>query len=263
MSNNTVLLIFAIINVAVTGIFAAVVARQFAQRRRIYQLFWMVALLMAFFATLSYVFMVIVTPTSSAGVVFFRAYYILGAALAPSWLGLGSIALVTGPRVTRISLAALAVLSLLDAVLISSIPIDATGMHNLSQIAGTPGTGILQLGFWLILTIVLNTLGVLAVVGVAVYSGWKLWRRQSSVAGFHPGNLLWANVLILVGDLLNAAAGTTARAFGLNSSFWLVMTAGWIVFFTGVLLTSRRAATSKVDRKVGEESKVEGTVASP
>src|SRR6266849_4273417 len=103
MSNNTVLVAFAIVNVVVTGLFAAVVSRQFAQRRRIYQLYWMIALLMAFFATVSYVCMVIVGPTSGAGVLFFRAYYILGAALAPSWLGLGSIALVTGPRVTRIS----------------------------------------------------------------------------------------------------------------------------------------------------------------
>ncbi|HLX58757.1 MAG TPA: hypothetical protein VKR83_17190 [Ktedonobacteraceae bacterium] len=260
MSNNTILLVFAIVNVLVTGLFAAVVSRQFAQRRRNYQLFWMIALLMAFFATLSYIIMIISGSTSGAGAVFFRLYYILGAALAPSWLGLGSIALVANRPVTRTCLAVLTLLSLLDAVLIAINPID---MHILSQVAGTPGTGILQPGFWLILTIILNTLGVLAVVGVAVYSGWKLWRRQSEVAGFNPGNLLWANVLILVGDLLNAAAGTTARAFGLSSSFWLVMAAGWIVFFIGVLLTGRRAAASKTGRKVGEEDKVKGSVASP
>jgi len=78
-----------------------------------------------------------------------------------------------------------------------------------------------------------------------VYSGWKLVRRQSNVAGMRTINLLWANVLILVGDLLNALAGTLSRFFGLESSFWLIMAFGWIVFFAGVLLASRRPITAK------------------
>ena len=261
MSNNTLLLVFAIISAVVTGLFAAVVSRQFAQRRRTYQLYWMIALLMAFIATVSYICMVIVGPTSGAGVIFFRAYYILGAALAPSWLGLGSIALVTGPRVTRISLAVLTTLSAITAVIIAIVPLD---MHALSHVAGTPGTGILQdQAAWLPFTITLNSLGVLAVAGVAIYTAWKLIRRQSSVAGFRPGNLLWANILILLGDLLNAFAGTNARAFGQSGSFWLVMSAGWVVFFTGVLLASRRAATSKAGSGAREEVKANKTVASP
>jgi hypothetical protein len=260
MPNNTVLLAFAIVNVVVTGLFVAAVARQFAQKRRIYQLYWMIALLMAFFATLSYVSMVIVGPTSSAGVVFFRAYYILGATLAPSWLGLGSIALVISPRITRVSLVILTTLSVITAVIIARVPLD---MRTLSQVAGTAGVGILQdRAAWLPFTITLNTLGVLAVVGVAIYSGWKLIRRQSEVAGFHSGNLLWANVFILIGDLLNAYAGTNARAFGQSGSFWLVMAAGWIVFFIGVLLTNKRSATGKPHKEERVESKTKGTFAS-
>src|SRR5438067_1970212 len=113
-------------------------------------------------------------------------------------------------------------------------------MSKLSQIAGTPGTGILEPGAWLVTIIILNTLGVLAVVGVALYSGWKLIRRQSSVAGIQTINLLWVNVLILIGDLLNAAAGSLARFFGLQSSFWIIQALGWTVFFAGVLIASRR-----------------------
>jgi hypothetical protein len=118
-------------------------------------------------------------------------------------------------------------------------------MSKLSQIAGTPGTGILEPGAWLITIIILNTLGVLAVVGVALYSGWKLIRRQSSVAGIQTINLLWANLLILAGDLLNAAAGSLARFFGLQSSFWIIQACGWTVFYVGVLIASRRPYTSK------------------
>ena len=175
------------------------------------------------------------------GVALFRIYYIFGAALVPAWLGLGSIALVAVPRVTRICLIVLCALSLLAIVLISTATIN---MPKLSQIAGTPGTGILEPGAWLVTIIILNTLGVLAVVGVALYSGWKLICRQSSVAGIQTINLLWANVLILVGDLLNAAAGSLARFFGLQSSFWIIQAFGWTVFFAGVLIASHRPATA-------------------
>lgn len=230
--NNLILLLAPTLNVIVTGLFAAVVLRQYIQRHRLYQLYWAIALIMAFVATLSYVMMIAVQPTSDAGLVFFRLYYILGAALMPSWLGLGSIALVTTPRVTRICLAVLCVFS---AVAITLIALAGIDMRQLSHIAGTPGAGILQpsAGPWLIAIIVLNSLGVVAVVGVAVYSAWQLKIRQRT------SSLFWANVLILTGDLLNAVAGTTAR-LGLKNNFWLIMTLGWAVFFFGVLLASSR-----------------------
>ncbi|HYX49186.1 MAG TPA: hypothetical protein VE843_05560, partial [Ktedonobacteraceae bacterium] len=81
MTNNSILLLFAIINVVVTGLFAGVVLSQYARRKRASQLYWSVALIMAFLATLAYVLMVIAGPTSNAGVVLFRLYYIFGAAL--------------------------------------------------------------------------------------------------------------------------------------------------------------------------------------
>lgn len=235
--NNPILLLSPAINVLVTGLFAGMVLRQYARRRRSYQLYWSIALCMAFLATLAYVLMLFVQPTSTAGIQFFRIYYIFGAELMPSWLGLGSLALVASERVGRICALALSVLSVAAAILILIATID---MQKLGQIAGTPGTGILHPGPWLITTIALNTLGVIAIAGVAIYSGWKLLQRQANIAGFRPIHLLWANVLILAGALVIAAAGTLARFFGVESTFWLVMAVGWIIFFVGVILTSRR-----------------------
>ncbi len=242
MSSTSILLLFAILNVVVTALFAGVVLRQYMRRGRSSQLYWSIALIMAFLATLAYVFMVIAIPASNTGIALFRIYYTLGAALVSSWLGLGSVALVASPRTTRISLIALSVLSILAVVLVTISPLN---IHNLSNIAGTPGTGIVESGAAIATIIVLNTLGVLAVAGVAVYSGWKLARRQSSVAGIQTINLLWANVLILVGDLLNGVAGSLPRFFGLEGSFWIIQTVGWTVFFAGVLLASRRTAAAR------------------
>ncbi len=240
--NNAILLVSPTINVIVTGLFTGTILRQYLRRHRVYQLYWSIALSMAFLATLAYVLMIVVQPASGAGIVFFRIYYILGAALMPAWLGLGSIALVGKERLKRVCLILLCFLSLLDAAFIFAAVVNT---RKLSHIVGTPGTGILQPDVWLGTTIILNSLGVVAIVAVAIYSAWKLIRRQASVAGMQTLNLLWGNVLILIGALLDAAAGSLARFLGLQSTFWLVMAVGWIVFFGGVMLTGRRSASKK------------------
>jgi len=244
MSQNTVLVIFAVINVIVVGIFTATILRQYVRRHRESQLYWTIALLMAFVATLAYILMVLGDPTSEMGIFYFRLYYTLGAALTPAWLGLGSLALVAGKRLVRTVGILLGGASLWAVIAISDASLNLTA---LSKIAGTPGTGILQPenGPWLFTIIILNTLGVLLLASVAIYSGWQLMRRKTSVAGFQPKNLLLANVLILAGSLFNAAAGTLARGFGLSSSFWLVMALGWIIFYWGVLLTGKRKRAEK------------------
>src|SRR5579883_695307 len=91
--NDPILFVPPVINVIVTGLFAGVIVRQYVTRRRIYQLYWSIALSMAFLATLAYIGMIAAQPTSGTGVLLFRLYYILGGALMPAWLGLGSIAL--------------------------------------------------------------------------------------------------------------------------------------------------------------------------
>ncbi len=155
--NNPLSLLFPAINVVVTGAFAAVILRQYFQRHKLYQLYWSIALLMAFAATLGYVLMIVVQPTSTAGIILFRVYYIFGASLMPSWLGLGSMALVSKPAVTRYCFITLCWLSAVAIVLVSIAGID---MRQLSKVAGTPGAGILQPqnGAWYISMVTICTL---------------------------------------------------------------------------------------------------------
>ncbi len=242
MNNTVLLLLAAAINMLVTGIFAAVVLKQYLGRRRSYQLYWSIALSIAFLATLAYIGMIIVYPISAAGVLLFRSYYALGGAVMPAWLGLGSIALVSKKRVADICFLILSVLSVLAIVLVFLAKVDMAKLH---MIAGTPGTGILEPGAWLVMVIVLNTAGVVAVAGVALYSGWKLLRRQKSLAGSRTSNIVWANIFIFVGAVLNGAAGSLARILEIQNIFWLIMAAGWIVLFVGVVLASRRSQSTK------------------
>ncbi|MBO0778819.1 MAG: hypothetical protein J2P37_08320 [Ktedonobacteraceae bacterium] len=235
-----------IINALITGLFAGVVLRQYLTRHRVYQLYWSIALCMAFIATLAYLFMIVLRPTSATGILLFRLYYVLGGVLMPAWLGMGSIALINKPWLVRLSQTLLFFLSLVGIAFTLDAHID---MQKLSQIAGTPGTGTLQTGPWLIPTIVLNTLGVVAIGGVAIYSGWQMLMQQKHLGGLRTRNVLWANVLILGGALLDAAAGTLARTLGLESAFWLIMAVGWIVLFAGVVLASQRPRTGSVPTK--------------
>ncbi len=236
--NYALIFIPPIVNVIVTGLFAAVVVRQYLRRHRQYQLFWSLALVMAFLATLAYICMLIVQPTSVAGMLLFRVYYLFGASIMPAWLGLGSLALTGWRRLTRSLLGLITFLSFISLAFIFDATINTT---QLAQIAGTPGAGVLQPGPWLITIIVLNSFGAIAVAGVALYSGWKLLRRQTNIADMNTGTILWANACIFIGVIIIALAGSLARIFGLESSFWLVMALGWIILFAGVLLTARRS----------------------
>jgi hypothetical protein len=237
------LLIFVppIVNVLVTGLFAGVILWQYIQRRRLHQLYWSLALVMAFLATLAYISTLMVQPTSGAGIFFFRIYFLFGASVMPAWLGLGSLSLAGWKRLTRILVGIVSFLSFIAVAFIFDATIPATNMSKLAQIAGTSGAGIFQPGPWLITTIGLNSFGAVAVAGVALYSGWKLKQRQASIAGINTGTILWANSCIFGGVVLIALAGTLARFFGVESTFWLIMALGWIILFTGALLANRRS----------------------
>ncbi|GAC1371364.1 MAG: hypothetical protein NVS2B12_33560 [Ktedonobacteraceae bacterium] len=251
MNNSTLLLLAPAINVLVTGLFASVVLGQYLRRRRSYQLYWSIALGMAFLATLAYIGMLVVYPTSALGVMLFRGYYALGGAVMPAWLGLGSIALISNKKIADTCCQVLCALSVLAATLIFLAPIDIAKLHG---VAGTPGTGVLRAGAWLIMVIALNTLGVVAVAGVALYSGWKLLLRQKSLAGSRTSTIVWANSFIFAGAILNGAAGGLARFVGLQSIFWLIMALGWIVLFAGVKLASRRTQSTGQGTTIADEA---------
>jgi hypothetical protein len=224
-----------IINLLVTGLFASVIVGQYIRRRRQHQLYWSLALMMAFLATLAYICMLIVQPTSVTGMFLFRIYYLFGASIMPAWLGLGSITLAGWKRLARILVGIVSFLSFIAIAFVFDATIDKA---KLALIAGTPGAGIFQRGPWLVTMIALNTFGAVAVGGVALYSGWKLARR---VPGANTGTILWANAYIFVGVLLLALAGSLAGFFGVEGTFWLIMAIGWILLFTGALLASRRS----------------------
>jgi hypothetical protein len=209
----------------VSAVFAGMVLQQYVSRHRPHQLVWGIALLMSALGSSAYV---LALPPGGSELAF-RIYYGLGGMLMPAWLGLGSLFLASSRRVAE---GALAFLVNASALGIGALLVATVNQNQLAGLSGGPGTGVIEAGVWLPITIVLNTLGVLAVVGVAAYSGFQAARRNGSRI------LLTANCLIATGDIIVGIAGSMART-GLPQLFWVTMLAGWIIIFAGFLAASQ------------------------
>lgn len=208
----------------VTTAMAWTVGRQWYARRRPYQAAWLLALAMAAFAAGCYaLFLVTGRPA-----VLFRLYYLFGAALNVAFLGLGSLFLVA-KRSLRYVVIILVVTSIVTASAVFSASIDT------AQLATTTGAGtqVLLAGPWLPLLVVMNTFGTICLVGVALFSAGRTW-----LSHLYPERAI-ANVIIAVGALTIAGAGTVARLAGAGA-FWVIMLIGWTIMFIGFMATSRR-----------------------
>src|SRR4030095_10428407 len=95
--------------------FAVAVLRQYAARRRPYQLAWGIALSM--FAVAS----VALTAGVAAGCspLSFKVYYLFGAVLNVAWLALGTVELLARPALRRAYVAGLAVFTVVSGGLVA------------------------------------------------------------------------------------------------------------------------------------------------
>lgn len=216
--------------------FCIAVFGQYLQRRRPYQFIWTVSLAMAAVGSLAYIVFLQDGKSEAA----FRVYYICGALLTAPLLGCGSILLIArsarAQQRARVVTGIVIALCAVGAVLLMTGPIDAGVLHKLDGGSGSDPS-VYKAGPGLVFIAVLNSFGALAVIGVALYSGWQLRKRDIS------GNLVRANALIAVGTIVISLAGTVAR-IGVNDSlFWLTMALGWVVLYIGFLLTNTDAHT--------------------
>ena len=229
--------IYPLIVAVVSLVFGVIVLSQWAVRRRSQQLIWGIALLMAAGASFAFVGFL-----ADGSALLFHVYYALGALLMAAYLGMGSLYLALSKRAADLILAALVIVSALGVALVLVAPMDVVALHKLQHTSGA-GTGVLKPGLWLVLLIVLNSFGAAAVIGVALYSVYKVLRRQA------PVRFAVANVTIAVGTGIVTAAGTAAR-LGSPNAFWVTMAVGWVVIFAGFLLTLKLAPLARPSRDV-------------
>lgn len=221
-------MVYALFVAVVCLIFAVQTGNDFRQRRRPYQAIWTAALVMSTIGSLGYA--VAVQWGSELG---FRLYYIFGALAVAPVMGMGSVYLSMSRRLADRLMWLISVLIVVGAILLFGADIDRAALTALS---GGSGQGVLLPGPWLFTMILLNLFGTVAVAGIAVYSAWRALRNKSDV-GF-----MWGNLVIGLGFLIVAMAGSVARWFpAWDGGFWMAMALGWLVAYVGFRVVTKAA----------------------
>jgi hypothetical protein len=180
---------------AASAAFAVAVLRQYAARRRSYQLAWGVALTMFALASLALTVGVAAGWTPFG----FKVYYLFGAMLNVPWLALGTVSLLSGPLARRAYLAGLLLFTAASTVLLVLAPVAGSDLT-----ARVPEGKAFLPAPVRVLAVLGNTVGTLVVVGGAVASGLALRHRRELRPRFE------GNLLIALGVLLAAGGGVFA-----------------------------------------------------
>ena len=210
----------------VTFAFAAAVFARFLKRRGPHLLLWTIGLLFFSIGTLSEV----ILAFTFSGLVL-KLWYLSGAMLTAAWLGQGTIHLLVRKRAVAWTLTGiLAAISLLAVTLILLAPLShAAASYNVTMAISSQYKDILTRGsLTILLTILLNIYGTLALVGGAIYSAFIFWRKRVLL------NRMIGNVLIAIGALAPAMAGSFVKA-GLVDALYLSELIGVVLMYIGFI----------------------------
>jgi hypothetical protein len=149
--------------------------------------------------------------------------------------------------VANILMAFLGLASLVSLLLLLLAPITpAAASFHTSLPASTQYKDILvRSGLLIMLTVLLNIYGTLALVGGAIYSAFLFWRKRVLV------QRMLGNILIAAGAMMPAVGGSFVRA-GLPDSLYLSEFLGVVIMYGGFMLAistrpAERAVTAAAD----------------
>lgn len=225
------MILFPIAAAGISAVFAAALARQWSQRRRLAQLAWAVALAMYALASI----MVILGVADRWDATLYRLFWLFGVMLNVPWLALGSVALLGG-RATRVAATVtVGALSVYAMVLVASAEPDRARLAAIDDIprgseiwaAGDP---VQTVGRWY------SIVAWLVIVAIAVVSS----RPRGGVK--LPATRVRANAMIAAGATITAIGGFVLARIGGGAAvagFSVTLALGVTVMFAGFLLAGR------------------------
>lgn len=252
----------SLLSTFITLAFTVAVLSRYSQRGGMHLLLWGVGLALYGLGTLSEVIL---------GSIFnewvLKLWYLTGAMLTAAWLGQGTInLLVRRKSLAMVANVVLLLVTLLSLVLIVVQPVDlqaanlydpsipASAHNSLMPIPeGTRegrlpaqyqvilGTG----GLLLLLTILLNVYGTLALVGGAIYSAYLFLRKNVLI------NRLVGNILIAAGGMFPAMGGTFVRA-GMVDWLYISEFIGVVLMFIGFLQATANQPVQVAEQVPGD-----------
>ncbi|MGH8937204.1 MAG: hypothetical protein ACRDXD_13250, partial [Acidimicrobiia bacterium] len=183
---------------------------------------WTVAILMYALATWA-LFAGLALGWSSA---VFKAFYYFGAIVNVPFLALGSVYLVLGARVGRVLLSVFAAFGLAAAVVTVRAgfvePLPAEGLPSGREVLTFFGPRIWALAG--------NVVGTVLLLGLALYTIVRFWRSNRRLVG--------GNVLIVLGVLAPAVAGTVEAFVSLAAAFAASLFIGAALLWAGFEVAS-------------------------
>jgi len=199
-----------------------------APGRRLHELVWSISFFMFGLGALAEVFGDLVGWQD----LLTRIYYISGAILAVTYLGLGEAILLWHGRVRQIAIAVGVLFTIVSLFAIVAAPVDPTRLQSDSPWRAVAPPGSLLT----VLAGLSNSLGTLLIVGGALYSAWVFWRK-----GIQRQRMIGC-VLLALGTIVVAMGGVLAG--WLNQHAWLYppMAVGVAIMFVGYLQTTRVTA---------------------
>jgi hypothetical protein len=205
----------------VSAAFALLVLRQFAVRRRAYQLVWGAALAMFSGAGLIEA-LEGVWGWSPAG---YRLYYLLGGILTVGWLGVGTTFLLSPRRVGPYAGALMTIVSLAAIPAVMVAPVNEALLRQ-----AEPGRGAIGNPAALLAPIT-NSLGSIALIGGAAWSAWAAWRRHAP-----PARVLGVAMIAAGAFAAAATHGVAGQLGGYHALASLGELAGAALMFAGYLV---------------------------
>jgi hypothetical protein len=219
----------------ITFVFLGFVFRRYLVKGGPHLLLWSIGLLFYGLGTLSEVLL----SFQFSGLVL-KLWYLCGAMLTAAWLGQGSIHLLVRKPYVAITLTGILTLaSLAAAALVFSSPINGTVIYQTNLSASAQYQAVLgRSGGIILMTILLNSYGTLALVGCTAVSAFLFWRKRVLF------NRMLGNILIAVGALMPAMGGTFVK-LGVVNLLYLSEFVGVVIMYFGFLQATTRPVAAQ------------------
>lgn len=223
-------------------VYVALLLAQYARRRRPHQLAWAAGF--AIYATAA--LMEAYSEFSGIWDPFIYRIYIVLAASMVGFLGLGTLYLVTRKR----TLGNLYLVFVLGCMAAFFVGVFTTALDTSKLVAGIT-VGGLPLGsggsFPRVMSLPLNITGTLLLIGGSAWSVLKFWpKREYRYRS-------WANVLIIIGTLVIAGAGSMARAGQTAGLYPAEMVASAILLAGFLMAGTLERGASAIQARIGDE----------